>query len=177
MSEKPWLLIDVDGVLNVWPNPARPDGDWAEHTVVNPANDVPYRLHLNPAHGQWLLGLTDVFDLAWATTWNWTASTKIAPLIGLTVGLPNVPIPDPRYAEVRYGLSFKTPAVRFWLDGHERPAAWIDDDITPLDGEALSANDLDGGQRPPVLALNIDPSVGLIWEHIETLREWAEGLS
>jgi len=173
---KPWLLIDVDEVLNVWPHALRPDGDWQGHTVLN-ERDVAYTLHLNPVHGEWLNGLADVYDLAWGTTWWRVANKRISPLLGLPTTLPSVPLPNPEMAPWR--ISWKTPHVRRWANG--RALAWIDDDITASDAEALTRLDVDGdmwlGGTPPVpdaLAVNIPLRIGLTWQHVVQLRDWAE---
>lgn len=172
---KPWLLIDVDGVLNVSPSQHRPDGAWTEH-VVEDRNGIPYRLHLNQIHGEWLDGLTDAFALVWCTTWTRIASATIGPLIGLPAGLPYVPLGDPRYSDHQVGVCWKTPLVHFWLEG--RSAAWIDDDITTRDSDGLvTPAGPEGIRSPAALALQIDPNVGLLTEHVETLRAWAGDLA
>lgn len=170
---KPWLLIDVDEVLNVWPGPTRPDGEWQVHSVANEFDQV-FTLHLNPVHGDWLNGLADVFDLAWCTTWWEVANERISPRLGLPTDLPCVPLPDQRYADVPVTIAWKTPHVHHWARG--RALAWIDDDITPRDQDVLMTPTRDGPAVSNALAIPIPLGVGLLWEHIERLRHWAEAL-
>lgn len=138
---------------------------------------VVYTLHINPVHGEWLTGLSDLYELTWCTTWWRVANDRIAPLVGLP-DLPALELPD-AWPNVPRDISAKTPHVRRYAQG--RALAWIDDDIDDRDAEALTRlkpddrSPLAGTQRcVSALTLNVDPDVGLTEGHIERLRSWGE---
>jgi len=65
-----------------------------------------------------------------------------------------------------------------WLAG--RSAAWVDDDVSDYDAEVLMRPGRSRFAAPHserVLAVRVAPSIGLVWKDVETLREWAQGLS
>lgn len=178
MTDRPLLLIDVDGVLNPLGPPADRPGHIAQH--VDDERGKTYLLRLNPEHGQWLLGLSNAYDLAWCTTW-WRRIDVIAPLVGLPLGLPAVPITRWSGNDWPYQCSPKTPHVRRFTSG--RAVAWIDDDFLQItaDYRTLSApaddrNLLTGGTPPAqdVLLLPAYPKLGLQRRHIEQARVWAQ---
>lgn len=74
---RPYLLIDVDGVLNpVMSNSeARRLGFRTRH--AHDSHGWRYRLFLHTDHGRWLNAMTGQFELAWATTWGHTANISI----------------------------------------------------------------------------------------------------
>lgn len=84
---------------------------------------------LNPEHGDELLALTGLYELAWATTWKNEANEWIAPRLGL----PPLPYIDwPRmHGLTGNGTYWKTRYVVEYAAG--RPFAWVDDEITDLD--------------------------------------------
>ena len=72
-AKRPYLLIDVDGVLNPFGAVDRPRG-FAWHELGG------YGVWLSRRHGEWLNGLAEWFDLVWATTWEHDADLLIAPV-------------------------------------------------------------------------------------------------
>ena len=153
MSAKPLLFMDVDGVLN--PFPATPDG--FDEFAFFPGEDEPVRL--TPVHGEWLVELGEVFEIAWATGWGDHANRILAPHFGL-----------PEYAVVvvpstRFDPADKVPAVAAYAG--ERPAAWVVDIVTP-EARAWAAR-----RAAPTLLLAVDPAVGLVRSQVDELLEWA----
>lgn len=152
---KPALLLDVDGVLNV-PS-RRGDPGWRTYRRRNHRDEV-HTLTVHPMHTLWLRELAQVYDLVWCTTWWPVANDSLRDLWQLEA-LPAVPLPaDLSGAPV--SLCAKTPHVREWAQG--RTMAWIDDDVTEVDGEHLG----------DALTLNVDPAVGVTREHVDRLLEW-----
>src|SRR2546421_13053011 len=94
--QRPLLLIDIDGVLNVYGVSSCPDG-YAEHLLF-PEDDEPTRLAA--AHGPWLRELAVEFDLVWASGWGFEAHARLGPILGVDespfVPMPAIPV-DPRY--------------------------------------------------------------------------------
>lgn len=174
----PLLLIDVDGVLNVEPSPARPPGDWRTHRVRGPLV-AEYDLHLNPAHGQWLSSLAELFELVWCTTWGRVANERISPIVGLPDDMGSVRMPG-AWSGLPREHSPKTPWVRRHAQG--RAVAWVDDECDDRDAEALVRNVVPGDRTPlagtpackTALVLAIDPTVGLTYDQISQLRTWGQ---
>ena len=130
MTDRPYLLIDVDGVLNAIccqytsyrgqpPPPVCP----LHHGWIK-TEGLGYPLLLNPAHGPALLALAEETgaELAWGSTWEHHANEHIGPKIGLPP-LPYAPV-------VRGGQ--KALTVVPWTEG--RPFVWLDDDPSVVRG-------------------------------------------
>ena len=153
---KPLLLLDVDGVLN--PFPECPDG-FEGHDFF-PEDDEPVRLAR--VHGEWLRELGGAFEVVWATGWGDEANSVLCPFFGLPeyAVVPMPPIP--------FGPEEKVPAVAEYAG--ERPAAWVDDSI----GE--HARDWARSRLSPTLLVSVDPARGLARDHVDELVVWAGGL-
>lgn len=172
MTDRPALLIDVDGPLNPYaanPN-RRPDG-YQTHRMRPSGWDHPrqrpLRVWLNPAHGPALQQLP--FDLVWCTTWGAEANEWIAPHIGLP-SLPVIEWPDGAQRLRTDGVFWKTEHVVKWAAG--RPFVWIDDDFNDTD-RAYVAEHHDG----PALLHWVSPRKGLLDNDFEALAAWADGLA
>lgn len=165
MSEKPLLLIDVDGPLNPWAksnSQSRKDKRFTRHKLLG------FTVWLSEWHGEELMKLTDVYDLVWATTWEHDANALIAP----RVGVPELPVIEfardlPSVPPVP-GLHWKVAAILKYCAG--RPFVWVDDEVGAVDGVYAGQH-----HGAPFLMLRIDPTTGLTEEHFDSLREWAEG--
>lgn len=157
MTGKPLLLLDVDGVLN--PFPETPEG-FDEHDFF-PGEDEPVRLRR--AHGEWLVELGEVYDIAWATGWGDNANRFLAPHFGL----PEYPV------VVRLPIPFdpaeKVPAIDAFAGG--RAAAWVDDIVTP------EARTWAARRAAPTLLLEVDAAVGLVRSQVDELLAWALGVT
>ncbi|WP_093258887.1 HAD domain-containing protein [Thermostaphylospora chromogena] len=163
MTERPLLLLDVDGVLNPLRRPSR---DFQTHDC--PVDGTLYRVHLNPKHGAELLLLAEEAgaELVWATTWEHAANEWIGPRIGLPeLPVIEMPIIGGRLAGPA-GEMFKTPHVAAYVAG--RPFVWFDD----LTGDA----DEDYLRRHPgvgdFLLVRVDPRHGLLPQDLALAREW-----
>lgn len=161
---KPLLLIDVDGPLNPWAASGRQN----QRNGYRRYRIGCYIVYLKRAHGQALMGLSDVFDLVWCTTWEDQANTDIGPRIGL----PELPVI--RFPEVRdrpdARLHWKTATIVAYAEAHKRPFAWIDDEMGVYDGTYFAR-----WCTRPFLVKKIDPAVGLTDNDFAELRDWAEG--
>ena len=112
---RPLLLVDIDGVLNVYGVEACPDG-YREYDLF-PEDDDPTRLAT--VHGDWLTELGGVFDLVWASAWGIRANELIAPILRIRP-LPFVPMP-----EIPFPARDKVPAIDAYVG--DMPVAWLDD--------------------------------------------------
>jgi hypothetical protein len=153
---KPYLFIDVDGVLNTSPRPG---------TVRYSA--LGYILNLDPHDGHRLLEFADRYELVWATTWKDLANVHIAP----KVGLPELPWVEwsNRYPTVRThpsNVMVKTFEVIKYANG--RPFAWLDDDLMRYDIKEL--------RKCKSLPIVVDAKRGITDAQLEKLEEWVKAL-
>lgn len=175
MSDKPLLLLDVDGPLNPYAAKAtrRPEGyethryDWSGLNL---------RVWLNPEHGAKLLDLG--YELVWATMWENEANSFIGPKIGL----PELPFIDFRNngrvivggSNVYLGeLYVKTPRISYVMKKYHygRPFIWVDDEATPQDEQFLRET-----TDSEVKVFTIDPKIGLTNEDFDEMKAWKEQL-
>lgn len=167
MSEKPFLLIDVDGPLNPWAQSNAQLRKGKQYTRYHYRGSQNYQVWLRKEHGRQLLELADVFDLVWATTWEEEANS----FIGSKIGLPELPFipfkklcpPEPPEP----GLHWKTAVINAYAYG--RPFAWVDDECNVKDSLYLFR-----WHPHPFLLKMIDPAVGLVDKDFEELRDWSE---
>jgi len=152
----PLLLLDVDGVLN--PFPSTPEG--FEEYAFFPGEHEPVRL--SPVHGEWLVELGEVYDIAWATGWGENANRYLVPHFRLPE-YPVVVVPSIRFDPVE-----KVPAIDAYAG--DRPAAWVDDIVTP------EARTWAAERMAPTLLVEVDSAVGLVRAHVDGLLAWAGAL-
>jgi hypothetical protein len=169
-KKKPWLLLDVDGVVNLGlflssrqRSKLRGDQGWISTRAGDPHDPYAARIVTNRNWGRILLGLTDVFDLAWATGWSREANWYISPLLGLPE-LPVAPAVVKRDEAPR-----KAFTVIPWTQG--RPWCWLED----IEHELLHASVITRVSTPHCPLL-VDRTTGLTEAHAESARKWAEGL-
>ncbi|WP_369030350.1 MULTISPECIES: hypothetical protein [Streptomyces] len=178
MTDRPLLLLDVDGPLNPFRARILPPRGYVTRRMHPPnwsARQKPgsrrlrrgLRIRLHPGHGARLLALP--YDLAWATVWMHGANKMIGPAIGLPADLPVIEFTN-MFAEDPDGLFWKTRRVVEWADG--RPFAWVDDMITDLDVRHVAEHH--PGQA---LLLRIDPRKGLREREFAELERWARDVS
>jgi hypothetical protein len=151
-AERPVLLIDIDGVLNVFGVAGCPEG-YSEFELFAD-DDEPARLCV--LHGEWLRELSSQFDLAWASGWGFDAHRVLGPILGLEeflfVPMPVIPFPP----------AGKVPAIAAFVG--ERSTAWLDDVVTP---EARA-----GACERPAPTLLIEVRNGLERRHVDELMTW-----
>ena len=179
-TDRPRLLIDVDGVLNL--DRDATDG-WESHDVRGPRDDGRvYRLTVNPLHGEWLLELAAVFSLTWCSTWGRVANARISPLLHLPDDLDVVPLPATGSSGIDLGMSPKTPWVRRWAStNHISTLAWLDDDVDERVDQAALTREISHDERSvlagtaPVmnaLVVKVRESEGLTRRHVDRLLSW-----
>jgi hypothetical protein len=159
VTDRPLLLLDIDGVLNPWAAATCPEG-FSEH-ILFPKDDEPHRF--SELHGEWIRDLDRSFEVVWASAWGMVANRLLAPILAIPafqwVPFPPTPFPP----------ATKVPAIATFVGN--RPTAWVDDGLGPDAWEWAS-------RRPaPTLLLPIDPAVGLRLEDVAQLESWRDGLA
>lgn len=152
---RPYLLIDIDGVLNPLTRGTKPAG-FKRHELAG------YDVWLNQQHGAWLKALGTWFDLVWATTWEHEARL-IATVLSLPLDMPVIEFDRDSQDE-----TWKLNDVRHFVG--DRPFAWIDDDLW---SDAL---DWAEERSSPTLLVRVAPHRGLTQSHVERLEVFGRSL-
>ena len=153
---RPYLLLDVDGVLN--PLTMTPPSGFERHELQD------HEVWLSRRHGEWLNELARWFDLVWATTWEHDAPRLIAPRIGLRGEWAVI--------EFRRGRATETWKLRdIEAFVGDRPFAWIDDEIGP-DAHAWAER-----RQAPTLLIDVNAPIGLTEEHVKELHRFGRSAS
>jgi hypothetical protein len=158
-SEKPALLLDVDGVISIFGfmSTQRPAGRFV--TV----DGIPH--FLSATAGGHLLDLARVFDLVWCTGWEEKANEYLPRELGLPGELPVIELSG--HAEI--GGHWKLPAIDARMGPH-RPLAWIDDAHTDVTRAWARA------REGPTLLVATEPAIGIDATHVAQLHGWAREL-
>ena len=160
---RPLLFLDVDGTLLPYAGARLPStlGEWADWQGT--AN--PQLTKVDRAHGPRLLALDCA--LVWATAWMHDANAVIAPLLGLPE-LPVADLPEAPEQDEAGVLHWKTRTLVSTAAG--RPFVWVDDEITDLDRDWVSAH-----HRERALLHRVDAEVGLTAGEFTVLERWLRG--
>lgn len=170
VRRRPWLFVDVDGVLIPVVVPrttTRDDDGFGDGGAGGDGNPILRRVRKDL--GPVLASLP--FELVWATAWGSEANATLAALLGLpplsVVEWPDAPAEEER--DIAAGRHWKTRPLMAWAAG--RPFAWIDDEVTDRDRRWVSAHH-------PARALlhRIDATTGLTDDDIGILTGWTATL-
>ena len=158
-SEKPALLVDVDGVISIFgfTSTQRPDGSFL--TV----DGIPH--FLSSTAGGHLLDLARVFELMWCTGWEEKANEYLPRELGLPGPLPTLELSG----HAAIGGHWKLPAIDATIPA-DRPLAWIDDAHTDVTRAWARA------REGATLLVDTEPAVGLAEAHVAQLLRWADNL-
>lgn len=163
-DDKPFLLIDVDGVINTI------NGSQNQKTYEIFKVWV-YTIRIRHEMTEWLGRLADHYHLVWATMWDDDANRELSPRLGLP-DLPYVPCWDSQDTVVEWNdhtLHTKIPSIEEHLK--DRPFAFVDDSFSK--GDLIWARWRDD-QVAPTRFLPIDPRMGLLEHHVDKLIKWAQ---
>jgi hypothetical protein len=157
-SERPLLLVDVDGVISLFGfKAARPPGSF--HSI----DGIPHFLSARAA--EHLLELWPLFELVWASGWEEKANEYLPHLLGLPGPLPHLSF---ERSVGKSNAHWKLDAIEAYCGA--RPLAWIDDSFNPACHEWASR------REAPTLLVQTQPQRGLTGEERERLAEWARTL-
>jgi hypothetical protein len=167
-APRPLLLMDVDGVLN--PYPDCPDG-FTEYDFF-PEDDEPVRLAA--IHREWLHDLAESFTMVWATGWGPDANRLLCPHFGLpelpVISFPPVPFdPAAKVQSIAAFTAAKVPAIADFATEHA--VAWVDDVVTPEARRWAQARSY------PTLLVEVDHRIGLTRDDVDSLLAWRLSLA
>lgn len=171
-----WLLIDVDGVLNVDVSNAESKRRGLARTRVRSwRSGWSYTLHLQTWLGAAVKSIAPLLEPAWCTTWYDEVDDAGRPgpislVTRLSAGLPRV---DLGYY-VADARASKVDGIEQFLSEHPAPFVWIDDEPLVSDHDSLAA--LAQRTNQPNLLIQTDPSVGINHEQFEHAVQWARAL-
>lgn len=183
MTERPLLLLDVDGVLNAFgawqrrdPSQALAPGNLVVPDGFRAARADGFHLLLRPEHADWVEELQRRFDLVWATMWQERAPRGLAAVVGFGADWPWIPFDDHQSftttQRTGFGIgSYKFPGVVATVG--DRPAVWIDDDLEPAIYDWAAERDSSG---TPTLLVQPDPAEGWTQAEYEAVLAFADGV-
>jgi hypothetical protein len=156
-TERPLLLIDVDGVISLFGfDPAQPPPGAFE--MVDGITHL-----LSADAGAHLTRLEEAFEPVWCTGWEEKANEYLPYALGLAAPFPYLSFAG---AVPQVAGHWKLAAVDEYA-GRQRPLAWIDD--AHDDHCRQWATDRPG----PTLLISTEPAIGLTAEHVQELLAWA----
>jgi hypothetical protein len=159
MASKPFLAVDIDGVISLFGFEEKPQGSSFRFQLVD---GVPHFISLSA--GERLLRLSERFELVWASGWEDKANFYLPEVLGLPE-LPHVSF-DTRPSAG--GAHWKLAAIEAYAG--ERAIAWVDDNF---DDSCYEWAEL----RPaPTLLVPTEPHLGLEEAHVAALESWADAL-
>jgi hypothetical protein len=159
-SERPILLVDVDGVLSLFGFGAMPPAGLMPTSV----DGIPHLL--SSAAGPRLQRLSRSFDCVWCTGWEERADEHLPRLLGMPGGWPHLSFDRSESGTPRH---WKLAAIEAHA-GPERPVAWVDDAFDATCERWAEA-------RPgATLLVRTEPASGLTEEHVTRLERWARRL-
>jgi len=152
-------MVDIDGVISLF----GPPGDRGSEGSFRAIDGIPH--FLSSVAATHLLGLSEDFDLVWASGWEEKAEEYLPHLLGLPAGLPFLRFARGQGAGRSIDGHWKLDAIDAYAG--DRPLAWIDD---AFDRSCHAWAE----QRPaPTLLVETDPSLGLTSREAWLLAEWA----
>ena len=171
---RPYLFLDVDGVLSVFEKDVGGHvemfDDFAMHDV--PSDVVAGYRHsvavwLSPSMGARIAGLA--VDTHWVTIWEHRAGSAIAPRCGLPRDLPVLSRGD---GVEEWDLDWKFLGVRRVVEHDPRPFVWIDADIDFLEDGSVTPRVWAESISVPSLLIAPDARPGLLPRQLDEVDEF-----
>ena len=154
-ADRPVLLLDIDGVINV-----------LQCSLARDTPIAPYlpALKLLPGLNDWLAQLGQVYTLVWCSHWGALVNLDAAAAWGLGPRPLIEPVPE----EDGHAI-WKALAARRTFAEWAGPLAWVEDGFTP-EAHAWAAERLRAGRRTWLVDVC---DTGLTEEVTRLLLEWA----
>lgn len=166
MTDRPVVLLDVDGVLNAFPATLYPQGtEGFQDFRSKPCNG--YEICYSPQMGERLISLDA--DFVWLTTWEHRANEFIGPLFGWDA----FPVLEGGEEWYRRGW-WKTTVAEKFIRKNPRPFIWIDDDLA---SEAWNIGiDWVRDQSAPFHTVSPLTVTGLLPSQLDEIEDFIAGL-
>jgi hypothetical protein len=163
VSDRPLLMVDIDGVLSLWGFPlgAAPEGS------LRFVDGIPHFLSVVAARH--LLALVPDFDLVWCSGWEERADEHLPSLLGLPRGLPHLSFERTASAGRSLHGHWKLAAIDAYAGA--RAMAWVDDCLDAACHAWARA------RAAPTLLVQTSPEWGLTEPQAAQLRAWAAALA
>ena len=170
ITEKPLLLVDIDGVISLFGVPTHASLG-ARESERQPAREAPAgNLHsidgtphfLSSTAAAHLLALGEHFDLVWASGWEERAEEHLPRLLGLPEGLPFLRF---ERSPGRAHAHWKLEAIDAYAG--RRALAWVDDAFNDACHEWARA------RAAPTLLVSTEPAQGLTAHEASQLESFA----
>jgi hypothetical protein len=163
----PFLLVDVDGVLNALARSPRGTQKEETSSALFEAEFLAQRFPIRVPAGtrERIATLETLFECIWATSWEDKARSDLAPDLGFGADWPVIRFQD----DFPDSGTWKLPGVRRFVelpDNGNRPLAWIDDDLEP-DALEWAAHRTRAGV--PTLMVRPDADVGFTSRQFDRL--------
>jgi hypothetical protein len=159
MEARPILAVDVDGVVSLFGFDEPPDRSVARFELIDGMVHC-----ISIAAGERLRGLSELYELVWATGWEDRANYSLPQILGI----PELPYLSfdgaARFGSAHWKLA---PLQEYAGD---RPMAWIDDSFDE------SCYQWAREREAPTLLVPTESARGLEQAHAETLEGWARDL-
>lgn len=168
-SHKPWLFLDLDGVVSPVPSQAKK----ARIRSTGPPRGFRtwpgaiYDMYVDERLLDWTQQLDRAYDVVWASTWG----DMLLPVVAKPLGLDHWPVLGISLADdegTGGPLRHKAQAIADRLAEDPRPFAWCDDFLT-----LQSATKALATIRLPHLFVRPGSRTGLTPVHVERLLEFA----
>ena len=158
--QRPLLLVDFDGVVNVVGRLVK--GQELEADFAREG----YRIRVPVGTAQRFACLEAELECVWATTWGKEAAV-LGRFLGFGANWPAIFIASGG----QLARTGKLPEVRRWCESHAvgRPVAWVDDDLWPDVGDWATA-------RGQTLIVRTLPEEGLTDAETDRILGWAATL-
>ena len=161
--DKPLLLVDIDGVLNIIRGQRRP------HRKTVQILDL--KITMDTRAASWLADLEPHFEVWWATWWQDLARTHFAPEFGWGHEIPYIDFLKHNSNDYIGSTSMggpKLPAVEAMVS--DRPVIWVDDNGN--DREIMRWATQRNKTIPTKIVVPYSDE-GLTYAHCETVRNFA----
>jgi hypothetical protein len=183
-ENRPWLAIDVDGVISLFGFDSPPPPETARWELID---GTPHCLSI--AAAERILRLADRFQLVWATGWQDRANDRLSLLTGIGP-LPVIEFDAHRDRGESSGTEGSAPeagepgaaagttAAHWKLDAvtkfcGDRALAWIDDSFDASCFEWAASREAAG---VPTLLVPTEPEIGFEEAQAAAVGDWADSL-
>ncbi len=156
VRKKPYLFLDVDGVLNVM----KPDAaDLKRREIILPGRDgLSHRLYPTKFTLPFMRWAWNTFDVQWCTAWRLDAN-----VIAKWAGLPERP--DATVCRSGRMMDWKLEGVQNFLKGRTPTCVWIEDGIGE-EAEAWTA------KQKNFIYIHTKFKIGVTRRHAACLSDW-----